>query len=146
MKVIKEKQLFINPNMLIKYGTTQRCNPEVIYVSSKFWIEPLEEIEFENVFEDIRNEFRQELTCILRNQEKWQNKFISDFDIKSNGIQTNKKSFVSIEFYIKQNSKMMRNFKSLECDMINDFTNLFDNLQENLSVNNIRIYQNKKAQ
>ena len=139
MKVIREKELEMCDNMTIKYGTAQRANPEVIYVTSKFWILPRMEMNFENVMNEIKNDFQMLLTSIIKHNTLWHNKFISDFDIKFNGLQPNKKSFVSIEFYIKQKSEMMRQFKSLEDDIVHDFKPLFQNLKENLSDYNFTV-------
>ena len=143
MKIIKEKNLNIEKDMNIKYGTSQRKNPEVIYLSNKFWLLPNNSMDFENVFEDIKENFQMLLTSILRNSQKWHNKFISDFDIKFNGLQPNKKSFVSIEFYIRQKGEMIQDFKSLEDDIVNDFKPLFENLKEDLLNYNFSVSKTK---
>ena len=53
MRLGKQIPLDITNEMDICYGTTNRLNPQVIFVNGKFWIEPQIEMEYERVLNSI---------------------------------------------------------------------------------------------
>lgn len=129
------KEIKINVNDLcdISYGTTNKYQPKVIYLSCKTWVEPQEEKEFKTIIENIFINFKKELFREILKSDLFDKNFISNFEIKSSSLQIHKKNFFNFEIYLKQKSKIYllpdleKNvidlFKPLINDLIADFKN-----------------------
>lgn len=129
----KEIKLNLTELFDISYGSTNKYNPKVIYISCKTWVEPKEEIEFDNVIGNIFTKFKKELLNRILQSDIFNRKFISNFEIKSSSLQKNKKNFFNFEIYLKQKDKVyflneLENnvetlFKPLINNLISDFHN-----------------------
>ena len=102
----KEIKLNLTELFDISYGSTNKYNPKVIYISCKTWVEPKEEIEFDNVIGNIFTKFKKELLNRILQSDIFNRKFISNFEIKSSSLQKNKKNFFNFEIYLKQKDKV----------------------------------------
>lgn len=129
----KEIKIKINDLCDISYGTTNKYQPKVIYLSCKTWVEPEEEKKFNSIIENIFINFKKELFKEILKSNFFDKNFISNFEIKSSSLQMHKKNFFNFEIYLKQKSKILllpdleENvidlFKPLINDLIADFQN-----------------------
>ena len=91
----KEYKIDISPNGNFIYGSTNRKNPQVIYLVGKFWIQPTEKTncDYELFFNDIKRHFKQQIKHILFNSKKFQSDFLFYLDINIDSITLTKKIF-----------------------------------------------------
>jgi hypothetical protein len=135
------KEIKINVNDLcdVSYGTTNKYQPKVIYLSCKTWVEPEEEKEFNSIIENIFINFKKELFKEILKSNFFDKNFISNFEIKSSSLQIHKKNFFNFEIYLKQKSKILllpdleENVIDLFKPLINDLIADFQNNSLNLS-------------
>lgn len=131
----KEYKLDVCNHMSLKYGTVNKDNPQVIYVSGKCWIKTLKEQDYEKVLLEIEKKMKKNIKLFLANGEDFSNKFILDFDISLDNFIPNKKKFLSFDFYLKQkelNQKTLIGLKDLLKRKISTISNkLVYEFQEN---------------
>ena len=120
----------INNNYFkLKFGTTNSLNPIAIYIEGKTFLQPT--IDKSDYNEDI-NELKNKLRILIRDTLIKDNKFfnkdnyILDFDVANSGLIKNKKSFLTIQIFLKQKGevKFVDLYKST-CDDMNDLMNKF---------------------
>ena len=133
IRLNKEYVLDIDNFFDIKYGSVNRLNPLVIYISCKTWICPNKEVNFKNIIGKALCEFKQKLKNIIISCDNYDNKFIYDDFINYNGMKINKKNYFSIEIYIRRND-CDEDLFSLKKDIEYNFKHLFNELS--LSLNN----------
>lgn len=110
----KEFKLDVCNDMSLKYGTVNRDNPRVVYVSGKCWIKPLKKMDYENVISKIQDSFKKRVKSYMLDGECFDNRLIIDFDINSDKINLGEKKFLSFDFYLRQNEKAQKNLKDLK--------------------------------
>ena len=106
----KEYKLDSSSSIVLKYGSVNKDNPQVIYVSGKCWICPTVETDYDKVITSVESEMRKNIRNGIVDGVNFANKFILDFDISTDGLYPNRKKFLSFDFYLRQNE---RNKKSL---------------------------------
>jgi hypothetical protein len=126
----KEIKLNIHDLCDISYGTTNKYQPKVIYLSCKTWVEPKEDKEFNSIIENIFINFKKELFKEILKSQTFDKNFISNFEIKSSSLQIHKKNFFNFEIYLKQKSRIL-----LLPDLENNVVDLFKPLINDLIVN-----------
>ena len=79
------------------YGTIDSTNLKSIFLNIQTWVEPKDEVE--NWNRVVLNMTRSVKHTVLENinKEYFDTKFIVDLDLRTSGIQKNKKSFMNIE-------------------------------------------------
>ena len=93
-----------NDDFKIKIGTTNKINPIIIYVEGRAFISPtFDQDDYNKEIAEIKHVLKQSISQHLQTTDKFDNKYIVDFQVASNGIQINKKSFLSFQFLIRQN-------------------------------------------
>lgn len=116
-----------NEYFKIKMGTTNKLNPIIIYVEGRAFITPLEELEdYGREISEIKHILKQSISSHLQSTDNFDNKYIVDFQIASNGIQLNKKSFLSFQFLMRQNKdKVLKlaEVKNTSSEMVLDIVN-----------------------
>lgn len=103
MKKGKSTKLTGYRSYKVNYGTVDSKSLKSIYLNIQTWVEPKKEIE--SPTRSVSNLSRQIKHTILDyiNTSVFNDKFIVDLDLRSSGIQLNKKSFLNLEcfFYLK---------------------------------------------
>ena len=61
----KEYKLDVCRHISLKYGTVNKNNPQVVYVSGKCWVSPLRQMNYELVFNDIEKKMRNNIKAFL---------------------------------------------------------------------------------
>ena len=83
-------------NVKLGYGTVDFKNLKTIYVQLNSWTQPLEEnCDFNKIILKTRRQIKENIYNL--NSELFKPESIVDLDIKTNGIKTNKKSFMDLE-------------------------------------------------
>lgn len=97
----------------ITYGTVDSKNLKSIYINIQTWAEPKIEIESPNrVVNNLSRSIKHSVLESI-NTNIFEDKFIVDLDLRSSGIQLNKKSFLNLECYLYL-KELDNDFKSLE--------------------------------
>ena len=101
----KEYKLDVCKHISLKYGTVNRNNPQVVYVSGKCWVSPLRVMNYGDIISNIEKEMRRNIKTFFIDEINFDNKYILDFDINVDNINPNEKKFLSFDFYLRQNEK-----------------------------------------
>jgi hypothetical protein len=110
----KEYKLDVCNHISLKYGTVNRLNPQVIYVSGKCWVTPKSNLNYEEVINKIEKRMRNNIKTFLIDDINFEKRFILDFDINTEGLLPNEKKFLSFDFYLRQNEKNKKLLPSLK--------------------------------
>jgi hypothetical protein len=110
----KEYKLDVCNHISLKYGTVNRNNPQVVYISGKCWVSPQKEMDYSNVINDIEKNMRKNIKSFLIDGINFDNKFILDFDINIDNLTPKTKKFLSFDFYLRQNEKNKKELADLK--------------------------------
>jgi hypothetical protein len=137
------------------YGTIDSQNLKSIYINIQTWVEP--KIEVENWNRVVQNTSRSFKHSILNhiNKEIFDVKFIVDLDLRTSGLQLNKKSFMSLEitlFLIEsidfKSLILKKHIKKLIKDIYGDVLNKNKyfklNLTKNGKIKNVKSVTNEE--
>lgn len=117
-----------NEDFKIKIGTTNKLNPIIIYVEGKAFITPTDDKDdYARDISEIKHILKQSISEHLHSSENFDSKYIVDFQVASNGIQINKKSFLSFQFLMRQNKdnvmklvEVKNNSSKMVLEIVND--------------------------
>ena len=100
MKKGKSVKLLSHRDFKINYGTVDSKTLKSIYINIQTWAEPKVDIDYPTrVVNSLSRSIKH---TVLNSIDKdiFNNKFIVDLDLRSSGIQSNKKSFLNLECYL----------------------------------------------
>lgn len=98
IKTGKKLNLSIDDRIKINYGTVNIKNPTSIYLQMSTWIKPIEYYQdYNDLIKKLTKEYRKNLNENLKNSFFNDKKWIVDLDLRSSGMELNKKSFMSID-------------------------------------------------
>lgn len=112
MKKGKTSKLNLFDEAKCHYGTVDSKNFKSIYIVLQTWIEPI--VEHSN-WNKITGELKRQILHTLlevADPTTFEKKYIVDLDLRTSGIQKNKKSFLNLEITLFLNNQNI-NFKSL---------------------------------
>ena len=117
----------------LKIGTTNKQNPQVIYIEGRTFISPLsEKDDYSKDITDIKRGFSKDICTALKKSTSFDQKFIVDFQVATSGIAMNKKSFLTFQFLLKQKNNsicVLSDVKDKSGDMI---VGIVNNLEKNI--------------
>lgn len=129
----------------VKLGTINKNNPSTVYVNGSVFISPL--LNKENYDYDI-NEIKKNFNKIIKKQlntnNLFSNKFICDFDVRTSGIKPNKKSFLSFQYHLKQNTLNIMKLDLLKRNANEMITLILNELEENIIEHDFSLSKSKK--
>lgn len=137
----KKYKICSDNNIELIYGSTNKDNPQVIYVSGKCWISPLFCGEYETILNNIKKEFIHYINKFVKIDNIFDNKFILDFDINIDSLNLNTKKYLSFNIFLKQKNEVLYPLKSDK--LFSNFYKLSDKLEELLQSNDFKIYKRK---
>ena len=143
IRLNKEIKLNSCKNISLKFGSVNKNDPQVIYVSGKMWICPTYDGDFNEPIEIVYSKFKKELSKILRNSSIFESKHILDFDLNPENLVRDKKKFFSITFFVKQKSEKIINLNNIKNIVSSDFSYLFSDLENDLIENEFEISKTK---
>ena len=141
-RLSKEYCLNFNEYIDVKFGSVNRINPIVIYITCKSWICPEEQIDYTEAIGEIFNEFKKKLKNTIVKSHYFENKFICDFDINAASIRENKKKYISFEFFVKQREYVYA-LNDLKDIMEKTFKTIIDNLVIDLKSHTFNVTKGK---
>jgi hypothetical protein len=115
----KEYKLNVSNYITFKYGSVNKDNPQIVYVSGKCWVSPTEEMDYASVINGIESKLRKDIKSIFIDGINFENRLILDFDISVDGLYPNRKKFLSFDFYLRQNEKNKKKLSDLKDIFIN---------------------------
>ena len=143
IRLNKEVKLNSCKNISLKYGSVNKNDPQVIYVSGKMWICPTYDGDFNKPINLVYSKFKKELSRILRNSTVFESRHILDFDLNSENLVRDKKKFFSITFFVKQKSENLINLNNIKNIVSSDFSYLFSELENDLIENEFEVSKTK---
>jgi hypothetical protein len=112
MKKGKTSKLNIFDDAKCHYGTVDSKNFKSVYVVLQTWIEPIKEDQnWTKLIGEIKRQIQHTLLEVVDHQT-FERKQIVDLDLRTSGIQKNKKSFLNLEITLFVHNQSI-DFKSL---------------------------------
>jgi hypothetical protein len=108
----KEKKLFKTESFRVKYGTIDATKLNAVYIDIESWIQPQELINFDSNVRITRKNILLKLKETL-DYDLFSENFIVDLDLRSSGMNLNKKSFMFIEVTIFPKKHLKFNSETL---------------------------------
>lgn len=124
----KEYKLDVCNHVIVKYGSVNKDNPQVIYVSGKCWVSPKYQMDYEYVISGIEKEMKKSIKLFLIDEINFINRFILDFDINTDKFNIGDKKFLSFDFYLRQNDSDVKKLKDLKEMLSNKVSTVVNNL------------------
>ena len=139
----KEYKLDVCKHISLKYGTVNKNNPQVVYVSGKCWVSPLKQMDYANVINGIEKDMRKNIKNFLIDGINFDNKYILDFDISIDKLLPNEKKFLSFDFYLRQNEKNKKDIADLKDIFNSKISTIANNLVYMFKENDFTIQKTK---
>lgn len=120
MKKINSEVKIDNNLFKIKIGTTDKKNPNVIYVEIGSYISPIEDIDAYTLhIEEIEKSTKNYLTDLLNKNESYEKDFIFISDVADERITKGKRSYIEMQIFVKPKLK-------LNCQKFSEISNKFN--------------------
>ena len=139
----KEYKLDVCKHISLKYGTVNKNNPQVVYVSGKCWVSPLKQMDYANVINGIEKDMRKNIKNFLIDGVNFDNKYILDFDISIDKLLPNEKKFLSFDFYLRQNEKNKKDLADLKDIFNRKISTIANNLVYMFKENDFTVQKTK---
>jgi len=140
----KNKELNINSykeNFTIKLGAINKDKPEVIYIYGSTWVDPkIQKNDYEEMSKELSKKIRKSLYNEFYKTNMFEEKMLTDVDIRKSGITFDKKRFVNFEIHLKQKDIKKINDESLNKTITNTMDNVLKTVIETSNFN----FSNKK--
>ena len=127
---LNSEKTIANDYFKVKIGTTNKINPQVVYVEGKTFIKPLnEKDDYNKDIVELKRAFNKTLQKYLTGDKLYVPKYIFDFQVAQSGISTAKKSFLTFQFLMRQKVDKqimkLKDIKTASEDLINNIINEF---------------------
>ena len=144
MKLLnKEYKLDVCNHIILKYGSVNKDNPQVVYVSGRCWVSPQTDMDYESVVYEIEKKVRNTIKAFLMDGVNFDNKFILDFDINTDKMNKNDKKFLSFDLYLKQNENNKKTLKELKELLMHRISTVANNIVYFFKENDFEINKKK---
>jgi hypothetical protein len=139
----KEYRLDVSDSVVLKYGSVNKDNPQVVYITGKCWIKPTLKNNYKKIIESAEANMRTDIKNIMADNINFTNKFILDFDVSMDDFLINKKKFVSFDFYLRQNETNKKPLKKLGDVLSRKVSAIANNMVEMLNENGFQVEKRK---
>lgn len=139
----KEYKLDVCNHIILKYGSVNKDNPQVVYVSGRCWVSPQTDMDYESVVYEIEKKVRNTIKAFLMDGVNFDNKFILDFDINTDKMNKNDKKFLSFDLYLKQNENNKKTLKELKELLMHRISTVANNIVYFFKENDFEINKKK---
>ena len=129
----------------LKFGTTNKNNPLVIYIEGKTFITPNEISD--NYSKDIsafKYELQRDIRKLLSKSKYFEGDFILDFQLANSGIKVGKKSFLTFEVLLKQPASKILKLNEVKEQTQGEICEIINSLEQNIVEHNFSISKTKK--
>ena len=130
MKLGKEIKLDLLGNYKTKIGTVNNKESKSLYLNLCAWVELKEEYEnfnYEFFLSNVRKKIKQKISNTINKELFYENKYIVDLDMRTSGLNINKRSFMSCEITLYQKKylpinkiNIVENTKKIIYDVVNE--------------------------
>ena len=130
MKLGKEIKLDLLENYKTKIGTVNNKESKSLYLNLCAWGELKEEDDHFNYnffLSNIRKKIKQKINNTINKELFYENKYIVDLDMRTSGLNVNKRSFMSCEITLYQKKHLpinkiniVENSKKIIYDVVNE--------------------------
>jgi hypothetical protein len=141
----KEYKLDVCKHISLKYGTVNRNNPQVVYVSGKCWVSPQKTMNYQNVMLNIENNMRRNIKTFFIDNVNFDDRYILDFDINIDNLKPKDKKFLSFDFYLRQNESNKKDIGDLKELLNRKVSTIANNLVYMFKDNDFSIEKTKKS-
>lgn len=145
MRKIATKLNIPNENFKLKIGTLNKKNPISFYIEGNTYITPLkEEKGYTKQLELVRRTFKRNISDVIKDSNLVDSFYILNFEVASERIKLDKKTYLNFECYFRQKSKTPKSMdmiKNEDSGLIQNITNL---LYSELMKNDFVLTKNKK--
>lgn len=139
----KEYKLDVCNHVIVKYGSINKENPQVVYVSGKCWVSPNSEMDYSSVMSHVEKDMRKNIKLFLMDGINFDKRFILDFDFNCDNLFVGNKKFLSFDFFLKQNESNKKTLKQLKPIINGKISTIVNNLVYLLSENDFTITKTK---
>ena len=140
----KEYKLDICNHINVKYGSVNRDNPQVVYVSGRCWISPnSNSSNCKDVICDIEKSMRKNIKLFLIDGINFDDKFILDFDVNTDNMANGVRKYLSFDFYLRQNENNKKTLKELKPMLSSRLSTVVNNVVYQFNENNFSVDKKK---
>ena len=140
----KEYKLDICNHINVKYGSVNRDNPQVVYVSGRCWISPnSNNSNCKDVICDIEKNMRKNIKLFLIDGINFDDKFILDFDVNTDNMANGVRKYLSFDFYLRQNENNKKTLKELKPMLSSRLSTVVNNVVYQFNENNFSVDKKK---
>lgn len=131
-KKISSELKYVNNDVKVTIGTTDKKNPETVYVAFSAYITPnIEKTSYNEDIELFEHELKAKLKKVFKN--KHNNDFIMIVDVANSRILYNKKSYLEIQIFFKTDNPKEK-FKNISNELYDNFAiNISNEIENNLT-------------
>ena len=98
----KEYKIDSGNSFRLKFGSTDKGNPKVVYINGNTWMIPPKIDEIKSIIPTIERNVRNFVKFEINKQQNLDKSFILDFDLKPDSIIPGRRKFISFELYVRQ--------------------------------------------
>lgn len=98
----KEYGIDVNSSVTMKYGSVNRNDPRVVYLSGKCWVSPRNETDYEKVAYKVKQAIRRSTNQLVADGKEFDKDYILDFYVNLDELTVNDSKFMSFDIYIRQ--------------------------------------------
>ena len=132
----------------LRYGTTNKDNPQVVYLALRCWLMPSARLDYAKAFDEIKKCMKAYVKDNFANGYDFDKKFIIDFDLNLDGMGPNciKRKYFTMDVFLKQKEGCIRKMKALKPSLDYQIGMLGENLYEQLIDYQFTVYKKKKGE
>ena len=139
----KEYKLNVCNHIIVKYGSVNKDNPQVVYISGKCWVSPTYEADYACLANLIESDFRKTVKRVMLDGINFENRLILDFDVVTDKMFVGSRKYLCFEIYLRQNEKNKKRLKDLSSIITNKTSIIANSLAESLHRNGFLVGKQK---
>lgn len=129
----------------LKVGTVDKTNPEAIYFEGRTFISPIEEKRsYDGEISEIKYHLKKSISRNLKSSAYFRDKYILEFKIALNGIEYNKKSFLSFQLLVCQKEGQVKKLNDIKFGAANFINEIVFDLEDDIKMHDFSISKTKK--
>ena len=97
----------------LKYGSTNRTDPRVLYITGKTWVRPTKENDYSDSLNRIKNRMERRILNRLRSLQSLDSKYIFDFSLTPLNMKVGRSKFMTFNLFMRQKKDNVRSLKSV---------------------------------
>ena len=146
LKTINSEKLIQNPNFKVKIGTTNKKKPNTIYIELGTYITPTKDLEsYKEYICCFDKNTKHFINNLIDNKKTCDKNFILITDIAEDRIETNKKSYLDLQIFLKPTNVEKNTFSYLVKDIYTNYViDILNYIQKEFDYNDFEYHKTKK--